>query len=55
MTFDEWWEKESGRDEGNLSEYHLAKAAWNKAIQLAADQLEETERWDFNLREDFTS
>jgi hypothetical protein len=31
MTFDEWWEKESGWGGEMLAEGNLAKAAWNAA------------------------
>ena len=32
MSFEEWWEKESGRGGEKLAEYNLAKDAWNAAI-----------------------
>jgi hypothetical protein len=37
MTFEEWWKKESGWDDGGplLAEGHMAKAAWNKALAEA--------------------
>jgi len=31
ITFDEWWEKESGWGGEQLAEYHLAKSAWDAA------------------------
>jgi len=55
MTFDEWWDQESGWDGERLAEYHIARAAWNKAIELAADQVEQCEGTDFNLRYDFSA
>jgi len=39
MTFDEWWEKESGWGGEHLAEYQLAKASWNKAIEQAANKV----------------
>ena len=57
MTFDEWWEKESGWGGESLCDpsYHLAKAAWNKAIGLAATMAEDCEGTDFGLRAEFFS
>jgi hypothetical protein len=49
MTFDEWWNEEGVK----MSDYNLAKAAWNKAIELAATQVEECEGYDFNVRLNF--
>ena len=39
MTFDDWWEKESGWGGESLSDpaYHLAKDAWNRAIDEASN------------------
>ena len=54
MTFDEWWEKESGWGGEKLAEYHLAKEAWNKAIELAGGYVEEVEGTDFGLRSNFS-
>jgi len=39
MTFDDWWKKESGWGGEPLDEYQLAKAAWNKAIEQAANEV----------------
>ena len=37
MTFEEWWEKDSGWYDGEplLSEGHLAESAWNAATEAA--------------------
>ena len=40
MTFDEWWNKESGWGGEMLAEGNLAKAAWNAAIWEAAIAVE---------------
>lgn len=40
MTFEEWWEKESGWGGEMLAEGSLAKAAWNAAIDAATDAVD---------------
>ena len=35
--FDNWWENHSGWGGERLAEYHLAKAAWFRAIQHIVD------------------
>lgn len=37
--FEKWWESESGWGPEKLSEYHLAKAAWFRAIQHVVDDM----------------
>lgn len=39
MTFEEWWEETKDKVSGYPTEYHLAKDAWNKAIEQAADEV----------------
>jgi hypothetical protein len=43
MTFEEWWEKDSGWGGVMLAEGHLAKAAWEAATK--AERLEAASSW----------
>lgn len=40
MTFEDWWETESGWGGEMLAEGNLAKAAWNAAIEAADDAID---------------
>jgi hypothetical protein len=44
MTFEEWWEKESGWGGEMLSEGQLAKDAWDAAIEECAKTVETQDR-----------
>lgn len=39
MGFKEWWEKESGWGDEIISQRILAELAWNKALDLAAKEV----------------
>lgn len=46
MTFNEWWEKESGWGGVLLSEGRLARDAWNAAIDSATAAIESADHSD---------
>ena len=46
MTFEEWWETESGWGGELLAEGSLAKAAWNAAIDAAVVAVEASDHND---------
>ena len=55
MSFDEWWKKESEWGGEHLAEYHLAKAAWNKAVRLSAEYVRGVEGTDYGLIYEFSA
>lgn len=44
MTFDQWWIEQAEHGNWARGDYGIAKAAWNKAIEVAADKV--AERYD---------
>lgn len=46
MTFEEWWEKDSGWGGVLLAEGKLARAAWNAAIDAAGSAIEAADHND---------
>ena len=46
MTFDDWWKNDSGWGGDLLAEAHLAKSAWNAAIDAAASAVESADHND---------
>lgn len=46
MRFEDWWKNESGWGGEHLAEYHLARDAWNAAIDTAAVAVESADHND---------
>ena len=47
-SFEDWWEKESGWGGELLAEGHLAKSAWNAAIDAAEAAVDDAD-YDDNV------
>ncbi len=53
MTFQEWWETESGWGGEVLSEGHLAQAAWEAGKLAAEHEAQNVCKWEYDKDEEF--